>query len=253
MKILRYLLGLSLMCCINISATAETVETDKESLKEKFNITWPDDKHPATSGIKEFDEYVAHCDTLMDSLKVYVNKITWYKVSRIKVVNEDNSVSEILAVVDENGTVRNSSLALRQYIDMISSGLSLTGSGVTISTTTAAATSALAKKGLKGLKYAKYMVVGPKLVKACGDGLLDIINNSRKQATAIRALKNNFNENGELINPELNLDEIEGLDFNSLPTVEKTKDQLTAEFEAAVNEGAGAEISDEEIDSLLNG
>ena len=250
MKILRYLLGISLMLCINISAAAETEE---ESLKDKLNITWPDDKHPETSGIKEFDEYVAECDTLMDSLKVYVNQITWYKVSRIKVVNEDSTVSEILAVVDENETVRNSGLALRQYMDMISSGISLTSGGVTITAATTAAVTAVAKKGLKGLKYAKYMGVGPKLAKACAEGVVNIIKNSRKQAKAIRALKNNFNENGELINPELNLDEIEGLDFNSLPTIEKTKDQLNAEFEAAVNEGAGAEISDEEIDSLLNG
>lgn len=249
MKILRYLLGISLMLCINISAAAETEE---ESFKEKFNITWPDNKRPEPSGIKEFDDYVAECDTLMDSLKVYVNQITWYKVGRIKVVNEDSTVSEILAVVDENETVRNSSLALRQYMDMISSGLSLTSGGVTITATTAAAVSAVAKKGLKGLKYAKYMGVGPKLAKACGEGLLDIIKNSRKQAKAIRALKNNFNENGELINPELNLDEIEDIDFNSLPTIEKTKDQFTAEFEAALNEGVGAEFSDEEIDSLLN-
>ena len=249
MKILRYLLGISLMLCINISAAAETEE---ESLKDKLNITWPDDKHPETSGIKEFDEYVAECDTLMDSLKVYVNQITWYKVSRIKVVNEDSTVSEILAVVDENETVRNSGLALKQYMDMISSGISLTSGGVTITTATTAAVTAVDKKGLKGLKYAKYMGVGPKLAKACAEGVVNIIKNSRKQAKAIRALKNNFNENGELINPELNLDEIEDIDFNSLPTIEKTKDQFTAEFEAALNEGVGAEFSDEEIDSLLN-
>ena len=250
MKLLRYLLSFCFMLSMTISATAEEEE---KTLAERLNITWPDDKRPDVSNIKEFDEYVAECDTLMDSLKVYVNQITWYKVSKIKVVNEDGTTSEILAVVDENDKVRNTSRALRQYMDMISSGTSLAAGAVTITAATAAATSALAKKGFKALKYAKYMTVGPKLAKVCGEGVLDIVKNSRKQAAAIRALKQNFNENGELINPDMDLSQIEGLDINSLPTVEKTKDQLTEEFAAAVSEGAGEDISDEDIDALLNG
>lgn len=223
---------------------------DKEKKpKEKKELAWPGGEMPELTKVEAIDDYLLRCDTLMNELKSFMDSITWYEVKRIKVQAEDDSETEVVAVVDENNTIRGSKEALSQYIDMIGTGTLLALKGTEISLRTATATTSLPQLGLKALSYGKYIKLGPQIAGRCATGIGDILKRCRKQAKDIRAYRKTYTEKGELIDAQVDLSNVDGVNFNELPTITKPSAEYEKEImAAAAADQATGDINEDNFD-----
>ena len=166
----------------------------------------------------------------------------------VPVLDEDGNPKTCFAVVDENNVIRSTNLALMQYADIILSGASIILDAVNITTKTASATLELPSLGLKALSYAKYVKAGPKMVSYAGKELKEINDKCKQQRKEIRAFKNGFTESGELKDPDADLSNIDEINFNDKPTLEKEVSVFNEEITARNEVDATIPDKDAEVD-----
>lgn len=219
--------------------------------QKKKEFVW---EMPELTKNEDFDKYLLTCDTLNDRIRAYCDSVVFYEVKKIQevdangdvIIDENGRPKEIYAVVDHENHIRGSKEAIFQYADMILNGTSIILDMANIAVLTATATTALPSLGLKAFSYGKYLKAGPIMVK---DGTLEIkeiVSKCRTQAKAIRAYKNSFTETGELINPQADVSNLEGVNLNDVPTITKPSEELTQELEKAKQENASAQEADED-------
>lgn len=223
----------------------------KKGKKEKKEYVW---KMPELTKNKDFDTYLLTCDTLNSRIREYCDSIVFYEVKKIQqtddegnlVLDENGQPKEIYAVVDEENHIRGSKEAIFQYADMILSGTSILLDMTNITLLTASATTALPSLGLNAFSYAKYLKAGPKLIQYGGQEIKEILQKCRTQAKQIRAYKNSFTESGELLDPQADTSNLDGVNLNDVPTITKPSGELAAELEKARQENANAKDTDED-------
>ncbi len=222
--------------------TSVSAEKKKEKKKkEKKPIEWV---MPELTGDETFDDFLKECDTLYTRMQTIEKEVPFYEVR--KIINTETGDS-IVAVVDSIGTIRSSSLAYQQYLDAIESASNLILDFAVISTSTAAATTALPSLGMKAFTYGKYIKTGGQLAIQCPAKLKEMIQKFTVQRNAIRAYKKDFDEKtGKIKDPSVNPDSLEALNLGEKAALNKSTEQIAAELADAdkVNEGIN-------IDDLL--
>lgn len=217
--------------------------------KEKKVVDWKDGKMPELTDIEAIDRYLLTCDTLIQDLKVLEETLVWYTVEKVQVTEKDGSISETYHVVDQNGNLRGKDSALKQTIDVIGTCTLLPLKAANISMMSAAYTAALPQLKLKALSYAKYSKLGAQLAGKCTTEVVDILKRLRQQGKEIRALKKMTNEKGELKNPNVDLKNVDGVDFSEVESVQKSSEELAAELAKAQKEDANVgDIDDSALD-----
>lgn len=233
-----------------VTPTSMQAQKKKEK-KEKKEFVW---EMPELTKNKDFDKYLLTCDTLNSRIRAYCDSIVFYEVKKIQetdangnvIMDENGKPKEIYAVVDNENHIRGSKEAIFQYADMILSGTSIILDMANMTVLTASATTALPSLGLKALSYGKYLKAGPIMVKDGGVEIKEIVSKCRTQAKAIRAYKNSFTESGELIDPQADVSNLEGVNLNDVPTITKPSEELAQELEKAKQENASAKDADED-------
>lgn len=224
---------------------------EKKEKKAKKEFVW---ELPELTKNKDFDKYLLTCDTLNSRIRTYCDSIVFYEVKKIQetdangnvIMDENGKPKEIYAVVDNENHIRGSKEAIFQYADMILSGTSIILDMANITVLTATATTALPSLGLKALSYGKYLKAGPIMAKDGAVEIKEIVSKCRTQAKAIRAYKNSFTESGELIDPQADVSNLEGVNLNDVPTITKPSEELAQELEKAKQENANAKDADED-------
>ncbi len=240
-----------LVLAIAVVTPASMQAQKKKEKKAKKEFVW---EMPELTKNEDFDKYLLTCDTLNGRIRAYCDSIVFYEVKKIQevdangniIMDENGKPKEIYAVVDHENHIRGSKEAIFQYADMILSGTSIILDMANIAVLTATATTALPSLGLKAFSYGKYLKAGPIMVK---DGTLEIkeiVSKCRTQAKAIRAYKNSFTETGELIDPQADVSNLEGVNLNDVPTITKPSEELAQELEKAKQENASAQEADED-------
>lgn len=197
------------------------------AMAQKKQLDWKDGQMPELTDVKEINDYLLTCDTIINNLKALDENLVWYKVQKVEVTEKDGTVSETYHIIDQNGNFRGKNEALKQTLDVISVCVILPLKAANIGLQTPLYTTALPKLGLKGLKYAKYSKLGPQLSARCTTDVVEILSKLRKQGKAIRALKHMTDEKGKLIDPSINVSSVEGMeDFTEEQAVQKTSDEL---------------------------
>lgn len=195
--------------------------------QKKNQLDWKDGKMPELTEVKEINDYLLTCDTIINNLKSLDENLVWYKVQPVKVTEEDGTVSETYHIVDQNGNFRGKSEALKQTLDVISVCIILPLKAANIGLQTPLYTTSLPKLGLGAMKYAKYAKFGPQLAARCTTDVVDILSKLRKQGKAIRALKRMTNEKGELTDPNIDISKVEGLEeFTETEAIQKSSSEL---------------------------
>lgn len=206
--------------------------------QNKKKLGWKDGKMPELTKVKEINDYLLTCDTIINNLMVVEEGLTWYKVVPVEVKNEeDGSVSMTYHIKDENGNFRGKNEALKQTLDVIAVCVLLPLRAANIGLQTPLYTTSLPQLGLSAIKYAKYSKLGPQLAARCTGDVVETLKKLRKQGKAIRALKKMTNESGELTDPNININEVEGLgEFVESEPIQVTDTEL-AELLAKEQEG----------------
>lgn len=211
-------------------------------LAQKKTIDWKGGKMPELTNVKEINDYLLTCDTIINNLKALDKNLVWYKVQKVQVTENDGTVSETYHIVDQYGNFRGKSEALKQTLDVISVCVILPLKAANIGLQTPLYTTALPQLGLGAIKYAKYTKLGPQLSARCTTDVVEVLSKLRKQGKAIRALKHMTNEKGELTDPSLDISTVEGMeDFTETEAVQKTSDELAEllKQEQAADDNAG--------------
>ena len=195
---------------------------------QKKQLDWKNGEMPKLTNVKEIDDYLLTCDTIIRNLKAIDENLLWYKVQKVQVTENDGSISETYHIVDQNGNFRGKNEALKQTLDVISVCLLLPLEAANIGLQTPLYTVALPKLGLSAFKYGKYTKLGPQLAARCTTDVVDILKKLRKQGKAIRALKKLTDENGKLTDPNIDVSSYEGLEeFTEANPMEKTSKELS--------------------------
>lgn len=245
-SMLRFLMLIMVMAVI--APTSLQAQKEKKK-KEKKEYVW---KMPELTNNKDFDTYLLTCDTLNTRIREYCDNIVFYEVKKIHETDENGNVlmdengqpKEIYAVVDSENHIRGSKEAIFQYADMILNGTNIILDMANITLLTASATTALPSLGLNAFSYGKYLKAGPKLVQYGGQEIKEILTKCRAQAKQIRAYKNSFTEAGDLIDPQADTSNLDGVNLNDVPTITKPSGELAAELEKAKQENANAKDVD---------
>lgn len=240
-----------LVLAIAVVAPASVQAQKKKEKKAKKEFVW---EMPELTKNEDFDKYLLTCDTLNARIRTYCDSIVFYEVKKIQevdtngnvIMDENGKPKEIYAVVDHENHIRGSKEAIFQYADMILSGTSIILDMANIAVLTATATTALPSLGLKAFSYGKYLKAGPIMVKDGTIEIKEIVSKCRTQAKAIRAYKNSFTETGELIDPQADVSNLEGVNLNDVPTITKPSEELAQELEKAKQENASAQEADED-------
>lgn len=216
MKKITSIFVLVLLCTLSMQTMAQR------------KLGWKDGKMPDLTEVKEINDYLLTCDTIINNLDKVENGLTWYKVVPVEVKNaEDGSVSMTYHIKDEEGNFRGKDEALKQTLDVISVCLVLPLQAANIGLQTPLYSTALPKLGLSGIKYAKYAKLGPQLAARCTGDVVETLKKLRKQGKAIRALKKMTDEKGELTDPNINIKDVEGLgEFVESEPVQVTNSEL---------------------------
>ena len=61
--------------------------------QKKKQLDWKDGKMPELTDVKEINDYLLTCDTIINNLKSLDENLVWYKVQPVKVTEEDGTVS----------------------------------------------------------------------------------------------------------------------------------------------------------------
>lgn len=242
---------LLLILVIAVVAPISMQAQKKKEKKVKKEFVW---EMPELTKNKDFDTYLLTCDTLNSRIRAYCDGIVFYEVKKIQeidasgnvIMDENGNPKEIYAVVDNENHIRGSKEAIFQYADMILSGTNIILDMANMSVLTVSATASLPSLGLKALSYGKYLKAGPIMVKDGAIEIKEIVGKCREQAKAIRAYKNSFTESGELINPQADVSNLEGVNLNDVPTITKPSEELALELEKAKQENASAKDADED-------
>ncbi len=223
----------------------------KEKKKEKKPYEWV---MPNLSGNEDMDKYLLACDTMFNQVKTYKEGITFYEVKKIQITDENGAVvtdengnpKEVYAVVDENNTIRGAGEALAQYLQMTLAGTNLILDMTNIGLLTTTAGLALPKLGLGAITYGKYIKAGPKLIGMASSEIKGIVKDCRAQARNIRAYKKNFSEKGELLDPQVDLSNLDGTNLADVPTVQKPQAEYEKEILSAAEEDKNAAAVDDD-------
>lgn len=240
-----------LVLAIAMVAPVSMQAQKKKERKAKKEFVW---EMPELTKNEDFDKYLLTCDTLNSRIRAYCDSIVFYEVKKIQEVDDNGNVimdengkpKEIYAVVDNENHIRGSKEAIFQYADMILTGTNIILDMANITVLTATATTALPSLGLKAISYGKYLKAGPIMVKDGAVEIKEIVSKCRTQAKAIRAYKNSFTESGELIDPQADVSNLEGVNLNDVPTITKPSGELAQELEKAKQENASAQEADED-------
>ena len=169
----------------------QTAQAAKKPKKESKPYEW---KMPALTGNKDFDEYLLKCDTIYGRITNYCENITFYQMRPIVVTENGQEGEEEIerqwCMVDTTTqTLRSSSMAFKQNLDLILSypAIIMDMSGLAVHTTSA--TAALPSLGLKSVSYAKHLKAGPKMIAEGGKEMKQIYKAARTQAKQIKDLK----------------------------------------------------------------
>ena len=240
-----------LFCAIALGVVMPQQTMAQDSKKEKKKkerkpFEW---KMPELTGDKTFDDYLKTCDTLYNRIRNYSDGIVFYSVKKGLVPDKKTGeTKEVMGVFDENNNYRSSGKALEQYAQLILQGTGLLADLTLITTSTAAATSALPNLGMKALSYGKYVKAGPKIVQMGTDEIGEIVKKTREQAKAIRALRKGYNEEGQLKNASVDPSNIDGVDLSKVETVNiEDPDKLAEQIAKAKEEDKTAKIPEEEL------
>lgn len=199
--------------------------------QEKKKLDWKDGKMPALTNVKDINDYLLTCDTIINHLKAIDENLVWYKVQEVQCENSDGTISKTYHIVNEKDPTdfRGKDAALKQTLDVISVCIILPLEAANIGVQTPLYTMALPQLGLGAVKYAKYSKLGPQLAARCATDVVQTLAKLRKQGKAIRALKKMTNQKGELTDPNIDISKVEGMeDFVESGTVQKTSDELAA-------------------------
>ena len=234
---------LLLVLVIAVVAPISMQAQKKKEKKVKKEFVW---EMPELTKNKDFDTYLLTCDTLNSRIRAYCDGIVFYEVKKIQeidasgnvIMDENGNPKEIYAVVDNENHIRGSKEAIFQYADMILSGTNIILDMANMSVLTVSATASLPSLGLKALSYGKYLKAGPIMVKDGAIEIKEIVGKCREQAKAI--------ESGELINPQADVSNLEGVNLNDVPTITKPSEELALELEKAKQENASAKDADED-------
>ena len=240
-----------LAIAIAIVAPTSIQAQKKKAKKAKKEFVW---EMPKLTENEDFDKYLLTCDTLNNRIRKYCDGIVFYEVKKIQetdkngnpVLDENGKVKEIYAVVDKDNHIRGSKEALFQYAEMILSGTNIILDMANITLLTATATTALPSLGLNAFSYGKYLKAGPKMIQYGTEEINEILKKCRTQAKAIRAYRASFTESGELLDPQADVSNLEGVNLNDVPTITKPSEELAQELENAKLENASAKEADED-------
>ncbi len=229
---------LCLLACFAFGTLDASAQKKKK--KEKKPIEWV---MPELTGNKDFDEYLLYCDTLVNKMKEFETAVPYYSVRKIRIQETGDSC---YAVVDSAGVIRNSNVALTQYLAAATHGLELTAAFTRISTLTLSATTALPSLGLNALSYGKYIKTGGQLAIQCPAKIAEMLKKFKEQRTAIRAYKKGFDEKtGKIKDPTINPDTLEDLNLGDAVAIDKSLEEATAEFAQSDLEGQDVPEPDE--------
>ena len=219
-------------------------EKKEKQKKEKKPFVW---EMPKLTGDKTFDDYLKTCDTLYNRIRNYSDGIVFYKVKKgIVTDKKTGEKKEVMGVFDEQGNYRSSGKALTQYAQLALQGTNILADLALITTSTAAATTALPGLGMKAFSYGKYVKAGPKIVQMGTNEIGEIVKMTRTQAKEIRALRKGYNEEGQLKDGSVDPSNIDGVDLSKVETVEiEDPDKLAEQMaQAKVEDKAVGEVEE---------
>ncbi|MBQ2674320.1 MAG: hypothetical protein IJG07_06540 [Prevotella sp.] len=213
----------------------EKKEKKEKKKKEKKPFVW---EMPKLTGDKTFDDYLKTCDTLYNRIRNYSDGIVFYQVKKGLVTDKKTGEQkEVMGVFDEQGNYRSSGKALAQYAQLALQGTGIIADLALITTSTAAATTALPGLGMKAFSYGKYLKAGPKIVQMGTDEIGEIVKMTKTQAKEIRALRKGYNEEGQLKDPSINPADIDGVDLTKAETIQiEDPDKLAEQMAQAKEE-----------------
>ena len=212
------LLALTMGVVLPQQAFAQDSKKEKKEKKKSKPFVW---EMPELTGNETFDNYLKTCDTLYHRIRSYSDSIVFYKVKKGVVTDKKTGEQkEVMGVFDEEGNLRSSGKALLQYAELTLQGTSLLGDLAVITTSTAAASTALPSLGMKALSYGKYVKAGPKIVQMGTDEVGEIVKMTRTQAKEIRALRKGYNEEGQLKDASIDPSNIDGVDLTTVESVQ---------------------------------
>lgn len=202
---------------------------------EKKRPGWKDGKMPELTGVKEIDDYLISCDSLINNLKAIDENTSWYEVKKVQVTNDEGNVSEVYHVIDQFGTIRGRDETLQQTMDIIKICTLCPLNAASIALETPIFTTALPKLGFNAIKYGKYVKLGPQLAAHNTTIVPETLKKLRTQWKAIHALKKMTNEQGELLDPSIDLTNVDGVDLSECDTIVKTSAEVEAELAKAIS------------------
>ncbi len=219
-NIMRTALVIFFALIIAIPVSAAKKEKKKKAKKE---IEWV---MPELTGNEVFDDFLKQCDSLYLRMQNFEKEVPFYEVRKIKDITTGDSC---YAVVDSLGNIRSSSKAFEQYLSASLTATTLVADFAIITMSTASATLELPALGLKALSYGKYIKTGGELAIQCPVKLKEMIERFNVQRKAIRAYKQNFDEEtGKIKDPNINPDTLTDLNLGENAVLEKTTEEIAA-------------------------
>jgi hypothetical protein len=204
------------------------------ALAEKKRPGWKDGKMPELTKVKDIDTYLLTCDSLITNLNAIDENTSWFEVKKVQVTNEDGTSSEVYHVVDQFGTIRGKDESLQQTLAIINICTLCPLNAANIAVQTPLYVTALPQLGLNAFKYAKYSKLGPQLAAHNTTVVPETLKKLRKQWKAIHALKKMTNDQGELLDPSIDLTNVDGVDLSECDTIVKTSSEVEAELAKAI-------------------